>query len=121
MTSWLFDRRPWRTPRARSDACKCGGTCPALCRAAVTLIDQPGDELDRAQFAHERRIECDFVQMDHDLLVRGRRRVALQRIDLHQQYVFSRRGPEQGENRWVAEIAASYASELRLIGPPWLE
>ena len=50
------------------------------------LIDQPGDELDRAQFAHERGIECDFVQTGHDLLVRGRRRVALQRIDLHRQH-----------------------------------
>src|SRR5262249_5679881 len=47
-----------------------------------TLINQPGDELDRAQFAHERGIERDFVQTAHDLLVRGRIRVALQRIDL---------------------------------------
>ena len=35
-----------------------------------------------------------------------RRRVALQRIDLHQQHVFGRRGPEQRKNRWVAKVAA---------------
>ena len=41
--------------------------------------------------------------------------MALQRIDLHQQHVFSCRGPKQREDRWVAEVTTvpiGYAIDL---------
>ena len=72
----------------------------------LAVIDQLGDESDRAHLPHQRRIEADLVDPVHDV-ARGRRHVRpLDRIDVHDQHVARLAAVDQREDGGIAHVAA---------------
>ena len=105
--------RAWSRPNRTSvfaehdavgiDAAVLAGPGAAL-QAAV--VDQAGDEFDRAEFGRERGVEADLVDAVDDVGASRRHLGALQRIDLDDQHVLGAGRMESGKIGGLAEIAA---------------
>ncbi len=70
------------------------------------VVDQLIDEIHRAQFRDQCRVESDFIQTVDDLAGGFRRGDTRHRIDLNYQNVFGFRRVQEREDRGIAHIAA---------------